>query len=304
MSDHQGPPSISKRIGEFLILGIYLAIDVVELWHITHLGTLAAAFLGVIALLLLDGGFSRGQMVAISSVAAIICLVIYVVAPPILPEETETHGWLEPANEPFPADSACDTKMLAVERPNGMLFSLGKPGVWFPKKSGGKRPLLTVGSCTLMSAEFENDQLLFNADIYDQNHELVAHIERNEFQLVPAKMAYSRRPNRSTLNVYNKEGKLLMSVHFRNKDAIDIAGTFTCSDGKEARVDAKGNLTMTGPKGSLTWDKGCLVMTGGFLVSEWGFGIGPTPCWACVGPTCQLTCAHERARQELEKTDH
>ena len=71
-----------------------------------------------------------------------------------------------------------------------------------------------------------------------------------------------------------------MSVHFGNKDSIQVGGTFACSDGKVARVEKDGELTMTGPKGSLTWDKGCLVNTGGFVVSDYGFAIGPTPCWA------------------------
>ncbi len=158
--------------------------------------------------------------------------------------------------------------------------------------------MLTVGVCTLMSAEFKEDQFLFSADIYDTDRQLVARIERNEFHLVPSKYAYQERPDRSTLKVYDKGGKLLVSVHRRNKDAIDVIGDFTCSDGKEAKVEKDGKLTMTGPKGSLSWDRDCLINGGGFVVTEGGFGIGPTPCWACDGPTCPYVCARERALQD------
>lgn len=168
--------------------------------------------------------------------------------------ESDTHGWLESAGEAFPSreDSACDAKDLESTRPNGMLFSLGKPGMWFSKKPDGKRPLLTVGRCTLMFGEFRKDQFLFSADVFDDDHQLVARIDRNEFHLVPGKYAYQTRPDKSTLNVYDKAGKLLLSVHRRNKDAMLVTGDFKCSDGKEAKVEADGQLTMIGPKaGSL-----------------------------------------------------
>jgi hypothetical protein len=286
MSNHDSAPSsIGKRVGEFLILAIYLAIDAVELWHRSHFWSLVAALAGVIALLLLDGGFTRKQ-IGISAVVAIMaCVAIYLTAPLEPPEETEIHGWLQPANEPIPKENACiRSGDVQAARPNGLLFSLGRSGMWFPRKSGGKRPLLTVGACALISAEFEDGAMLFNADIYDLNHELIARIERNEFHLVPGKLSFQKRPDRSTLQVYDKEGKLLLSVHFGNKDWVQVAGTFTCSDGRSAKVENDGELTMIGPKGGFTTKAQCLVMTGGFVVADDGFSIGPTPCWA-LDPT-------------------
>jgi hypothetical protein len=230
--------------------------------------------------MLYDEGFTGAQVSITAVLVSVGSIIFYFVEPASWPTETENHGWLEPANEPFPADSNCGEDVRQA-RPNGMLFSLGKPGVWFSKTSGGSRPLLTVGACTLMSAEFEGDQMLFNADIYDRNHELVARIERNEFHLIPSKYAYQTRPDRSTLNVYDKEGKLLVTLRYRSKEAIDVSGNFSCSDGREAKAVSHGELTMTGPKGAVTADNlGCLVNTGGFVVGDYGFSIGPTPCWA------------------------
>ena len=265
----------------------FVGADFAFLWPENHAFALVflAATLSALAIYELRVVYRLPQPIIEASILMIVlgCGSIYLAIGPNLPTETENHGWLEPANEPLPSDNSCvfggDVQQL---RPDGMLFTLGKAGMWFQKKSGGKRPLLTVGTCTLMSAEFKNGGFLFNADIYDQTHELVARIDHNEFHLIPGKYAYQTRPDRSTLNVYDKEGNLLFSVHYRNEGAIDIKGTFVCSDGREAKVGNDGELTMTGPKGTLTQSRTCLINTGGFVVSDWGFGVGPTPCWALV----------------------
>ncbi len=281
-----------------------LVVDFTFIWPESHLGALlflAAAF-SLLALYELRNVKTEWKIVAVG-IPFIAALTGSVIVGPVPPAETEIHGWLEPTNEPLPADNSCvKGGDVQQRRPDGILFTLGKTGMWFQKKSGGKRPLLTVGACTLMSAEFETNSLIFNADIFDLNHELVAHIERNEFHLIPGKFAYADRPDRHTLVVHDKSGKVLISVYFRNPFAIDVTGTFVCDDGKEAKVEKTGELTMIGPKGSLTWDKGCLINTGGFVVSEWGFGIGPTPCWALnpndnSAPT-QYSLAICRARGE------
>jgi hypothetical protein len=280
--DDPGKHGVGKRVGEFLILALYLAIDAFEIWPHSHLFAVASIPVGVLALMLLDGGFSKKRMAIATGVVMVLCAALYFISPAPLREETETHGWLEPASDPLPVDNACtsggDVQQL---RPNGMLFALGKEGMWFQKKPGGKRPLLTVGICTLMSAEFENNTYFFNADIYDLSHELVARVRRNEFNLVPGKFAYPSRPDRHTLKIFDREGNLLFSIYFRNKDALDVAGTFTCTDGKQAKVEDNGKLTMIGPKARLTWDGQCLINTGGFVVTEYGWGMGQTPCWAC-----------------------
>jgi hypothetical protein len=200
-SEDHSEHSVGKRIGEFLILALYLAIDAFEIWPHSHLFAVASIPVGVLALMLLDGGFSTKKMAIASAVVTALCAALYFSAPEEVRPETENHGWLEPANEPFPSDNSCIASGVPQLRPNGMLFSVGRAGMWFQKKPGGRRPLLTVGTCTLMAAEFENDRLLFNADIYDLNHELVARIERNEFNLVRDKIAYPSRPDRHTLKI-------------------------------------------------------------------------------------------------------
>jgi hypothetical protein len=281
-SNHNQHDARYHLVYVFGYAALSLAVDFIFIWPESHLFALlflAAAF-SLLALYELRN-FRSDWSIVVPAILFMAALTAYAIVGPVLPTETDVHGWLEPANEPFPKNSACLIDILQRELPNGMLFSLGKPGMWFQKKSGGKRPLLTVGACTLMSAEFKNNQLLFNADIYDQNRQLVARIEQNEFHLVPGMIAYPSRPDRHTLGVYSKDGNLLFSIYFRNKDAIDVSGTFICSDGLRAKVEKDGNLTLGGPKGSTTWDRTCFINSGGFVAAESGWSVGPTPVWAC-----------------------
>lgn len=81
MSNNNSAPSLRKRVGEFLILAIYLAIDVYDVWPKSHLWALLAAFAGILALLLLDGGISVRHIWFVSAVTVVICVVIYFAAP-------------------------------------------------------------------------------------------------------------------------------------------------------------------------------------------------------------------------------
>ncbi len=68
---------IRKRVGEFLILLIYLVIDFFSLWDVSHFWALVAADIGIVALFLLDGGFSEYKIVVIGIVVTAICVVIF-----------------------------------------------------------------------------------------------------------------------------------------------------------------------------------------------------------------------------------
>ncbi len=62
---------IRKRIGEFLILLIYLAIDAFEVWPHSHVWALSAVVAGIVALMLLDGEFTYKWIAAVGAIASI-----------------------------------------------------------------------------------------------------------------------------------------------------------------------------------------------------------------------------------------
>jgi hypothetical protein len=73
--------SIGKRIGEFLILALYLVIDAFEIWPHSHLFAVASIPVGLLALLLLDGGFSQKRMAIITGVVSVLCAALYIITP-------------------------------------------------------------------------------------------------------------------------------------------------------------------------------------------------------------------------------
>jgi hypothetical protein len=220
MGNHQGPPNIGKRIDQFLILGIYLAIDVFEFWHKSHFWTLVAALVGVIALLLLDGGFSKKQITISAAIGMLICLVVYFVAPPPEP----TIGWLQAANEPTPANGCGSPK-------NGVLVVLGDNGAMFDRPLGiaNKRTALALGNCPLVSLQEGENGALIDATIYNWNGKLIAQIVNNKFSIAASDgLTIERSGDLSTLIVHDAQGQELLYVRHLNQTAFRIRGVFSC----------------------------------------------------------------------------
>lgn len=147
---------------------------------------------------------------------------------PTLPEETEFHGWLLPANEATPPN-ACDKKKdgpiwashgMGTPPPGALLFLAGSNAAW--TTSTGKSTVLQVGNCVSISVERQDAQLAFDADIFDTSHELVARVEHNEFHLIQGKFSYQKRPNRSTLIVFDKHGDPLFVVWYLNPNTVKL----------------------------------------------------------------------------------
>jgi hypothetical protein len=172
-------PGNRKRLGEFLILFIYLLAEGYGLkdisWPLPHFWALAAGVAGFIALLFLDGEFSGHQIFQYGATAFVVCIVIYFVWPPIVPEETVRHGLLVPSSDPTPS-TGCDpagnprdtpfsgfrspfggfgmrgTKRPTIELPkDAAIVAIGSNGVIL--STSEKVPLIRVGECTLLSMQ-------------------------------------------------------------------------------------------------------------------------------------------------------
>lgn len=172
-----------------------------------------------------------------------------------LPEETELHGWLLPANEATPANG-CDNKPGGPSwnsqrtPPHGsILFLAGTNGAW--TTSDGKSTVLQVGTCLSVSVEREGSQLAFDADVFDRSNELIARIEQNEFHLIAGKYSYQSRPNRSTLIVFDKHGDPLFVVWYLNPTTVKFSGVFVCSDKTKVLIT---NDAIILPSGSVEHD--------------------------------------------------
>jgi hypothetical protein len=246
---------------------VFLAYDFFELWPKNHFWSLLSAVLLLCAFVLVE--IPKRYSALISAIIVAIAVTIYFVAPPILPDETEIHGWLLPANAPRLANG-CDNKHLPADT---LLFLLGSNGYGVTKN--GRSRVLTVGSCAIMFVERNDAQLAFDADIFDDNGELIARIEKNEFRLVPGKYAYqTRSADRSTLTVYDKRGKMLLGVRYLNRTTVQVQGAFTCADKTTIAVGESGAVTVNSPaitNGQIAGN--CGWNTAGFIITAHGMGF-------------------------------
>jgi len=105
--------------------------------------------------------------------------------------------------------------------------------------------------CMLLSATFvepkgrhrlfEPKGVLIDGDIYNSAGNLAVHIEKNEIHLTSGEYAYPRfSENFSTLDVIDKQGKLLLHVHYANVATIEIQGEFRCHNSPPITVTDEG----------------------------------------------------------------
>jgi len=250
-----------KKLLWFVVYVIWIVCDIefVWTWDKRHIFFLVLFLVGTICVSFAELDYKYAKF--LSFAAVIIAIIIFIFAPPLLPEETDIHGWLLLANEATPANGCHhearqgDPGWLAMPLPIGaLLFIAGTNGAWTTRN--GKSIVLQVGTCLSVSVERQNEQLAIDADNFDTSDELVARIEQNEFNLVPGKFSYPKRPNRSTIIIFNKHGDLLFAVHYLNPNTVQITGSFVCSD-KTKAVITNDSFIMHSPMGSGSVDHNC-----------------------------------------------
>jgi hypothetical protein len=222
MSDHQSAPGIGKRLGEFLILAIYLAVDVNETWHHSHFWTLAIALIGIVALLLLDGGFSWRQIAASATVVLAACVVIYIVAPEQVAPDVEIIGTLQPGSLADPPNNC-----PGATSPEAWRIMIGNNAMQF--NDPVEVSLLQIGSCKVVTVKRDESGLSVAADLFDEKGKLIATIKNNEFHaLSGAGARVDRDHDLSKLIVFNGEGQEILFVHYLNKTTVRVRGVFGC----------------------------------------------------------------------------
>jgi hypothetical protein len=229
---HRAMTSDNRRhVAELIALIFYVIVD--AFGPLSHFW---AIFPGAVVIsVLVSAELPIKWGIAASASIFAIAALVYFVSPPILPEETETHGWLLPANAPTP-ENGCDQ----MPRPTGaLLFVAGTNGAL--PESPDKSTILNIGNSTQLSVERDESRLAFDADIYNNTGNLSVRIVRNEFHLVSGEYSYQERSgDRSTITVYNKQGGEMLYVYYANATTVLIRGLFTSPDGTRIRSCALG----------------------------------------------------------------
>lgn len=227
---HERDEKIRKRIGEALILTVYVVFDLRDEWPKNHISALILGVIAISSILLME---LRWKKWAVATTAlVIIAAIILRVAHPVLLEETESHGWLLPANDSTPPNG-CDRDPIPAD---AVLFIAGTNAAWTTAQ--GKSDVFKLGGIDTLSVERDGSRLSFDADIYSDTGNLAVRIEHNEFHLISGEYSYQQRnENRSELIVFDKKGRNMLDVYYANPNTVLVRGFFTFPDGTKIQID-------------------------------------------------------------------
>jgi hypothetical protein len=222
--------AMSHLVYSFGVAFICFVVNFIFMWPENHFLSLIvlASSISLIIAYELHSTFKCKKVICFFSVLAIfcVCLAIYRIVGPVLPTESENHGWLLPAQEQTPPNG-CDR----YPPPAGaLLFIAGTNGVW--TKSTGKSVVLSVGDNNELSFEKQGNKITFDADIHDKDGNLVARIIHNEFHLISGEYSYRERSDdRSKLTVYDRIGKEILYINYANPTTVLVRGVFFDKNG-------------------------------------------------------------------------
>lgn len=138
-----------------------------------------------------------------------------IAVPPV--GETELHGILIPANDPSPPNPCGVLPEAAVT------MILGNMYAWtthFPMTVlwAHGHELITIGKT--------DDGLSVSAKVFSADGRIVADLEDNEFHVNPNNYFKVKRPDRSTLIVYDQQDRSVLRVRYLNPKTIRFSGIF------------------------------------------------------------------------------
>lgn len=139
------------------------------------------------------------------------------------PSETPISGVLIPASEPVPPNQCDEMSGVPSDAVVLLLGNVSAYTVRFPMV------VLRVGKLNLLTIKKNSSGgLALSAKVFSRDLRIVADLEDNEFHVNPNNYFKIKRPNRSTLTVYDQQGNVAIAVRYLNPRVIRVTGTF-CS---------------------------------------------------------------------------
>ena len=220
--------TIGKRIGEALILGVFLVVDVIDQWPKSHFTCLLLAVFGITGLVLLDGLFEKElpikRTLLTASITTAACTIIYFTAPYLAesPRETEVIGTLLPGSDPDPKNTCPNTTS-----PDAWKIMIGTAAYQFAEPIDF--PFLAVGKCAVLSITKATNGVSVAADLFDARGRLIANIKNNEFHALSGDHSRVERDHDlSKLIVLDGNGAEILYVHYMNRSTVRVRGVFGC----------------------------------------------------------------------------
>jgi hypothetical protein len=216
----------------FLLTAISLIVEFYFGWPYSHVFTWLLLTLTIACALLIILPFVYGL-----SGAVVVIMFGLITLHFIPPNETETHGWLTPGNEPIPRDNAC----ASYSAPESIAVLLGDSGIV------NRMPfLVALSGCghALLWIDRGSKGLRVQARIFDGK--IVAEIKDNEFILNPNNIFKRERPDAHTLIIYDQLDQKRLSVRFLNPQVVQVTGIFSYPGCNRQAVITENSITTSG----------------------------------------------------------
>ena len=161
------------------------------------------------------------------------------------------------------------TREYVMQRP--ALFGSQTRNAFLRRDRIGIFNVFELGDCTKMIFNVTDYGLSIDVDVFDQNGYLSARIRNNEFHAVEGQHSYIDRPNRSVLNIHDKQGGNLLSINFLNRNSIRVTGRFACKGLPPVIID---DDKIIDTLSNSTYSGGCHIDSNrGFLLHVPHFGF-------------------------------
>jgi hypothetical protein len=218
------PSGLGKAIAGFILYGLFIFVDAKEVWPISHIIASLAGVAATIALLYLEvlapGVINFRWFLRYSAIIFAVGILIYAVAPPNIPEETEVSGWLQAGNEPTPPNG-CDKYKASGRGPpdDALKILIGDNVLW--RRGMGKITAMTVGTCKSLSMERDALGISIDADLYDANGKLIARVVKGQIRALTGENVQLRRNgDLTTMIVSDGRGAELLYLRYLNPTTL------------------------------------------------------------------------------------
>jgi hypothetical protein len=234
----------------FTLLGA--AVTSALTWKENHLFALLIMALFVVAVLIYElhiRGWDAGPIAVFSLGCFVLAWIVFQIAGPNLPVETDSEIYLVPGNKPIP-DAPCDHNSQTIPPKGAIAFLVGSNEFWSSRS--GESDIITLDGKPVVSMKKSDRGLLFDIEMFDLNKRLVAKITNNKSILVPKNYSYKEYlPHGSTIALYDDYDKEILYVEYLNDRTVLIRGVFTGPNGKTVVIDDNQILTSIRVPGSL-----------------------------------------------------
>jgi hypothetical protein len=230
------------KISAILILfGIPSVAGALSFADYSHKFAILAGGLVSVALLYVEGlskGLLRiGHFLLLSAMVVAVCGYFFFRFGENLPVETNIHGWLVPDQIETPLLNCPAAESDAILIMGTSAYVTNYPG---------KFPVFNLGTCAPLHIQKTGDGMAVDFDMYSPQKNLISRLFNNEWHLVPTEYSYEQHPDRSTLQVFDKQGDELFFIRYLNRRVIWVRGAFSCGSQTPIVVDNDSISTSAG----------------------------------------------------------